>query len=79
MLWFGDRHPFRISSRPVIYYGYPRFWYRNYWFFIVDPWPEFWGEDWYLDGDVYLEYTFDGYYLRSHRHPGVSLAVAISI
>lgn len=77
--WFGTQHWFRIPSRPVIYQGYPRFWYRNYWFFIVDPWPDFWGEDWYLDDDVYIDYTIDGYYLFSRRHPGVSLAVAVSL
>ncbi|HJW72556.1 MAG TPA: hypothetical protein VJ486_06830 [Geothrix sp.] len=78
-VWFGDRHWFRIPSRPVIYEGYPRFWYRSYWFYLVDPWPDFWGEDWYLDDDVYIDYVYDGYYLHSRRYPGMSLAIAISL
>jgi hypothetical protein len=74
-LWFGPRHYFRIG-RPVIYLGYPRFVYRDYSFMLVDPWPAAWGETWYDNDDVYIDFT-DGYYLYNRRHPGVSIAVSI--
>lgn len=73
---FGIEHPFFIRSRPVIYLGYPRFYYASYSFIIVDPWPEYWEETWYDDDDVYIIYD-DGYYLYSRREPGVRLAVSI--
>lgn len=76
---FGDLNTFRLRARPVIYGGYPRFRYNGFWILIVDPWPEFWLEDWYLDDDLYIDYRLDGYYLFSRRHPGISLAVAITL
>ncbi|HJV48324.1 MAG TPA: hypothetical protein VJ549_03520 [Geothrix sp.] len=76
---FGDRHAFRIGSRPLIYGGYPRFRCGGYWFLIVDPWPEFWVDDWYLWDDVYIDYDFDGYYLLDRHHPGVRLALMVSL
>ena len=77
-LHFGPERWFRIRTRPVIYTGYPRFRYGNYWFLIVDPWPEFWSETWYADDDVYVDYN-DGYYLYNRRHPGVSIAISVSL
>jgi len=62
----------------MIHMGYPRFRYGNYWFLIVDPWPEFWSENWYADDDVYVDYN-DGYYLQNRRHPGVSIAISVSM
>ncbi len=76
---FGDRHAFRIGSRPVIYRGYPRFRCGGYWFLIVDPWPEFWADEWYLWDDMYIDDAFDGYYLTSRRHPGIRLAIMVSL
>jgi len=78
LLHFGPEHGFRIRTRPVIHMGYPRFRYGNYWFLIVDPWPEFWSENWYAHDDVYVDYN-NGYYLHNRRHPGVSLAISISL
>lgn len=77
-LHFGPEHWFRIRTRPVIYNGYPRFRYGNYWFLMVDPWPEFWSDSWYANDDVYIDYN-DGYYLYNRRHPGVSIAVSVSL
>ena len=77
LLTFGPEHWFRIRTRPAIHLGYPRFHYGNYWFLIVDPWPEFWSENWYATDDVYIDYD-DGYYLRNRNHPGVSIAVSVS-
>ncbi len=75
-LYFGSQHFFRIRTRPVIYMGYPRFQYRGYSFLMLDPWPEYWSEDWYANDDVYVDYD-DGYYLYNRRYPGVSLAITL--
>ncbi|MBL0211917.1 MAG: hypothetical protein IPQ13_13555 [Holophagaceae bacterium] len=77
-LHFGPERWFRIRTRPMIHMGYPRFRYGNYWFLIVDPWPEFWSETWYADDDVYVDYS-DGYYLHNRRHPGISIAISVSL
>lgn len=74
--YFGPVHFFRIRTRPVIVMGYPRFRYGGYWFMIVDPWPEFWADDWYAGDDVYVDYD-DGYYLYNRRHPGVAIAISV--
>ncbi|GLH66468.1 hypothetical protein GETHED_08320 [Geothrix edaphica] len=74
---FGYQHPFLIGSRPVIYQGYPRFRCGGYWFLIVDPWPEFWVDDWYLTDRVYVDYYGDGYYLVNPRHPGIRIAITV--
>jgi hypothetical protein len=51
----------------MIYGGYPRFQYRGYWFSPVDPYPEYWGDSWYENDDVYVDYSNDGYYLARGR------------
>jgi hypothetical protein len=61
----------------MIHMGYPRFRYGNQWFLIVDPWPEFWSDRWYVDDDVYIDYS-DGYYLYNRRHPGIAVAISVS-
>ncbi|MBL0311266.1 MAG: hypothetical protein IPP78_00860 [Holophagaceae bacterium] len=75
---FGPERWFRIRTRPVIHMGYPRFHYGNYWFLIVDPWPEFWSDSWYANDDVYIDYN-DGYYLHNRHHPGVAIAISVSL
>ena len=72
---FGYEHAFRIN-RPTIYMGYPRFRYGGYGFIFVDPWPEYWADDWYQNDDVYIDYD-DGYYLHNPRYPGVSIAISV--
>lgn len=74
---FGNGHPFRLGSRPVIYQGYPRFRCGGYWFLMVDPWPEFWVDNWYLTDEVYIDYYGDGYYLVNPRHPGIRVAITV--
>ena len=69
-LYFGSQHWFRMHSRPTIYMGYPRFSYGGFSFLLVDPWPEYWAENWYDTDDVYIDYD-DGYYLYNRRYPGV--------
>jgi hypothetical protein len=73
---FGVEHAFRIRERPTIYSGYPRFQHGGLSFIFVDPWPEYWSDDWYADDDVYIDYE-DGYYLYNRRYPTVPIAIAV--
>ncbi len=68
---------FRLYARPAMYMGYPRFTYGGYTFLILDPWPEYWPNDWYDRDEVYIDYEGDGYYLRDVRNPDIRLAVTI--
>ncbi len=79
-LYFGPSHVFAINTVPVVIYGgFPRFQYEGFWFSVVDPWPEYWADDWYDTDDVYILYTDDGYYLVDQRYPGVLLAVDVAM
>ena len=44
---------------------------------LVDPWPEYWANDWYDTDDVYVAYD-SGYYLFNRRYPDVGIAINIS-
>ena len=57
--------------------GYPRFQYGNYWVQVIDPWPNYWGSDWFYTDPVYVAYMNDGYYLIDTRYPDIPLAVEI--
>ncbi len=59
--------------------GYPRFQYGVYWFSLIDPWPEYWSDDWYDNDDVYVDYSEDGYYMYNRRHPGDRIAVSVYV
>ncbi len=78
--YYGPRHWFRIYSLPfMVTGGFPRFQYGGYWFTILDPYPEYWGYDWYENNDVYVDYSYDGYYLYNRMFPGrPGIAVSIS-
>jgi hypothetical protein len=77
--YFGSNHGFRINGLPfLVVGGYPRFQYDGYWFSLVDPWPETWGNDWYDNDDVYVSYVDNGYYLFDRRYPGTGIAISIS-
>lgn len=79
-MYFGSNHFFRISGLPMVFVGgYPRFQYDGYWVTFVDPWPEAWSPTWYESDDVYLDYTDDGYYVYNRAHPGIGIAVTISM
>ncbi len=68
-----------IQGRPfLVVGGYPRFQYEGYWISAVDPWPEYWGNDWYDTDDVYVNYADNGYYLYNRRYP-TAPGIAISI
>lgn len=43
---------------------------------MVDPWPENWGNDWYRNDDVYVDFE-DGYYLHNRRDPGFRIAISV--
>lgn len=76
---FGEGHGFRIGTLPFLMEGgFPRFQYGGYWFSVVDPWPAYWGDDWYDNDDVYVSYVDNGYYLYNRRYPGVGLAISVS-
>ena len=75
---FGQDHSFRVYSAPVeVYGGRPRFQYGGYWFSVVDPWPEYWSDDWYQNDDVYIDYSGDGYYLYNRRYPGIGISLSV--
>lgn len=77
---FGPRRIFRLRSYPLIVFGgYPRFQYGGFWFSVLDPWPEYWSENWYDSDDVYIDYSGDGYYLYNRRHPLDRIAISVSI
>jgi hypothetical protein len=78
--YFGSNHGFHIYGLPfLVVGGYPRFQYQGYWISLVDPWPEYWGNDWYDNDDVYVAYVDNGYYLYNQRYPGVGIAISISM
>ena len=77
--YFGSNHGFRIYGLPfMVVGGYPRFQYEGYWISLVDPWPQYWGNDWYDNDDVYVSYVDNGYYLYNRRYPTVGIAINIS-
>jgi hypothetical protein len=79
-IYFGSNHGFRIYGRPfLVVGGYPRFQYQGYWFSPVDPWPEYWGDSWYDNDEVYVNYVDNGYYMYNRRYPGVGIAINISM
>jgi hypothetical protein len=77
---FGRGHWFRVHEVPVIVVeGSPRFQYGGFWFGVVDPCPETWSPVWYRTDDVYVDYVNDGYYMYNRRHPGIAIAVNVSL
>jgi hypothetical protein len=74
---YGRDHSFRIDSLPVVFIdGRQRFHYGGYWFGLIDPWPEYWSDDWYDRDDVYVDYYHDGYYLYNRRYPGDRISIS---
>jgi hypothetical protein len=77
---FGPNHWFRIYRYPVeVYGGYPRFQYGGFWFGLMDPWPEYWSDDWYDNDDVYIVYSGDGYYLYNRRYPRDRITIIVYV
>ncbi|MGA9811954.1 MAG: hypothetical protein WBQ64_04200 [Terriglobales bacterium] len=77
---FGRGHWFRVHDVPVVVVeGSPRFQFGGYWFSVVDPCPETWSPAWYRTDDVYVDYVNDGYYMYNRRHPGIAIAINVSL
>jgi hypothetical protein len=77
---FGGQHSFRVYGLPYMEVGgRSRFQYGGYWFSMMDPYPEYWGANWYRDDDMYVDYNDGGYYLYDRRFPSrPGLAISIS-
>jgi len=71
---FGRGHTFHVS-RPVIVNNQPTFNYGGYSFIMVDPWPVGWA---YTD-DSYIDYIDGEYFLFDVLHPGVRIALFVSL
>lgn len=75
--YYGQDHYFRFYNLPVRFVGgHRRFQYGGFWFGFVDPWPEYWANNWYDNDDVYVDYYGDGYYLRNRRYPNDRIAIS---
>lgn len=75
---FGPRHGFRMFASPLMMVGgFPRFQVGGLWFSILDPWPEYWSDDWYGSDDLYIELFGGGYYLCNRRYPMDRIAVGV--
>ena len=78
--YFGPSHAFHMYSYPVMVVGgYPRFQYGGYYFNVVDPWPQYWSNDWYANDDVYVDYYGGGYYLHNRRYPRDRIAISVNV
>ena len=76
--YFGPSHAFRMYSYPVVVVGgYPRFQYGGFSFSVVDPWPEYWSNNWYANDEVYVDYSGDGYYMYNRRYPRDRIAISV--
>lgn len=71
---FGREHTV-VIRQPVIVEGQPRFQFGGYWFVIADPWPA----DWAYTDDCYVDYDDGEYYLFDLLHPGVRVALFVSM
>ncbi len=75
--YYGQDHQFRIFSLPVMFVGgQRRFQYGGYWFALVDPWPEYWSNNWYDTDEMWVDYYAGGYYLCNRSHPGDRIAIS---
>lgn len=77
-LSFGPSHSFRMYRFPFLTMGgFPRFQMDGMWFSVLDPWPEYWADDWYGQDDLYIESYGGGYYLHNRRHPMDRIAITV--
>jgi hypothetical protein len=77
---FGSGHGFRMFSFPLIVVGgFPRFQFGGLWFSVMDPWQEYWADNWYGDDDMYIDYFDGGYYLHNRRHPMDRIAITVYV
>ena len=45
---------------------------------MLDPWPEYWSDNWYAVDDLYIDYD-DGYYLHNRNYSQVRLAITVAL
>ena len=77
---FGPSHSFRMYSfQLMVVSGFPRFQYGGLWFSVMDPWPEYWSDNWYGNDDLYVEFYMGGYYLRNRMHPLDRMALTVTV
>jgi len=78
--YYGQDHSFFIFSLPVVFVaGQRRFQYGGYWFALVDPWPEYWSDDWYDSDTMWVDDYAGGYYLCDRSHPGDRIAITFYV
>jgi hypothetical protein len=79
-LYFGRPHRFHLSRYQVRFVGaYPQFYMDGYWFTMLDPVPEYWGDDWYDTDYVTIIESGDGYYLMNEGYPDAQLSISIRL
>jgi hypothetical protein len=71
---FGRQHTF-VVNQPVIVSGRPQVVYGGYTFVFLDPWPGEWA---YTD-DCYIDYIDGEYFLFDLLHPGIRIALFVSM
>lgn len=71
---FGRSHQF-VVQRTTVVNGQSGFIYGGYTFVFVDPWPS----DWAYTDDCYVDYIDGDYFLFDLMHPGVRLALFVSM
>jgi len=78
--YYGENHAFRINTLRMVYVGsYPRFQYGGFWFSLVDPWPQYWANNWYENDEMYIAYFGDGYYLCNRAYPRDRIAITFYV
>ena len=78
--YYGQNHMFRINTLRVVYVGsYPRFQYGGFWFSLVDPWPQYWPNNWYDNDEMYIVYYDGGYYLCNRSYPRDRIAITFYV
>lgn len=79
-LYFGRPHRFHLSTYQVRVVGaYPEFYTDGYWFTMLDPVPEYWGNDWYDTDYCSVVESDGGYYLMNEAYPRTQISVSIRL
>ncbi len=71
---FGRQHAF-VVHQPVVVEGRQQFVYSGYTFVFIDPWPA----DWAFTDQCYVDYIDGEYFLFDLLHPGVRVALFVSL
>jgi hypothetical protein len=71
---FGRQHTF-VVHQPVVVEGRQQFVYGDYTFVFIDPWPA----DWAFTDQCYVDYIDGEYFLFDLLHPGIRIALFVSL